>query len=477
MELPTSPHPSLPSRRKWWILLGICLGVLMYALDTSIVNVALPTLVKEFRTQYSVIQWVMLSYLLVINVMVLGAARLGDITGKKKLYLGGLVIFIISSFFCGTATSVEWLIAFRAMQGLGAVMISALGAAIITEAFPPSERGQALGILGSTVALGVTLGPTIGGFLISVSDWRMIFLINIPLGIFTSLVVAINVPALTEIPQKQSFDWFGAIAMSVALMAFSFGMNQGQEHGFNHLFPITLMAIAVLGLILFFWIEKRQSHPLVDLKLFVDLDFTISLFTKTVVFFVLGGMIFIIPFFLELALGYGTFHVGLLLVVSSVGEGLTAPFAGRLSDRHGTRGMILMGLGLMAASCLMISTFSQELTDWGYVLRVAPFGIGLGMFQPSNNSAILGSVPPHRLGITSGLMSLSRTLGQIIGLSLLATVFAALTLAHSPGINLIQASPEALVSGFQITFRIAAFALLIAAAIMIKTLRMYKIRS
>ena len=139
MELPTSPHPSLPSRRKWWILLGICLGVLMYALDTSIVNVALPTLVKEFRTQYSVIQWGMLSYLLVINVMVLGAARLGDITGKKKLYLGGLVIFIISSFFCGTATSVEWLIAFRAIQGLGAVMISALGAAIITEAFPPSE--------------------------------------------------------------------------------------------------------------------------------------------------------------------------------------------------------------------------------------------------------------------------------------------------------------------------------------------------
>ena len=176
--------------RKWWAMLGVGLGVLMFTLDTSIVNIALPTLVKIFNTSFSMIQWVVLSYLLVINALVLGAARLGDMIGKKPLYLGGLVVFTVSSLLCGLAMNVYSLIGFRALQGAGAVMISALGAAIITEVFPSSERGRALGIIGAIVSLGIATGPTVGGILIALAGWRSLFLVNVPIGIFATFIVA-----------------------------------------------------------------------------------------------------------------------------------------------------------------------------------------------------------------------------------------------------------------------------------------------
>ena len=195
-------------------MLGVGLGVLMYTIDTSIVNIALPTLVQVFHTSFATIQWVVLSYLLVVTALVLGAARLGDMFGKKQLYLGGLVVFTLSSLLCGLAPGDYWLIGFRALQGLGAVMISALGAAIVTEVFPSSERGRALGIIGAVVSLGIALGPTVGGLLIALSGWRSIFLVNVPIGIFASFVVVRSVPAGKSNPTKQKFDWLGALIMT-----------------------------------------------------------------------------------------------------------------------------------------------------------------------------------------------------------------------------------------------------------------------
>jgi EmrB/QacA subfamily drug resistance transporter len=469
MHSNSAGQPDLPepdsSSEKWWAMLGVGLGVLMFTLDTSIVNIALPTLVQVFHTSFATIQWVVLSYLLVITALVLGVARLGDMIGKKKLYLGGLVVFTISSLLCGLSPGVNWLIGFRTLQGFGAVMISALGAAIVTEVFPASERGRALGIIGSIVSLGIALGPTVGGLLIGLAGWQTIFLVNVPIGIFASFVVMRSVPATASRAAAQRFDWLGAVIMTVTLVCFALGMTEGQRQGFGSNVPLTLLAIALLGLGIFIWLEARMKQPMLDLHLFRNLQFSLSLLTGVLVFVVITGTIFIIPFFLELVLRYPTRQVGLLLAVSPVLGGIVAPFSGNLSDRFGTRPISLAGLLLMVVGCLSISSFSAQLTELGYIVRVAPFGIGLGMFQSPNNSAILGEVPPERLGIASGLLSLSRTLGQTAGLPLIGALFSILTLSQAAATDVTNAPADALVFGVQGTFRIAALILLAAAAL------------
>lgn len=455
--------PPEPTVAKWWAMLGVGLGVLMFTLDTSIVNIALPTLVAIFHTSFATIQWVVLSYLLVITALVLGVARLGDMMGKKKLYLGGLAVFTLSSLLCGLSPGVGWLIGFRALQGLGAVMISALGAAIITEIFPPSERGRALGIIGAVVSLGIALGPTVGGLLIKVAGWRSLFLVNVPLSIFASLVVARSVPSQVQSDRKQRFDLWGAVILAITLVAFALALTHGQEEGFDQ--PVTLgfLALTVLGLSVFLWLETHVVHPMLELSLFNNIQLSLGLLTGLLVFIVIAGTIFILPFFLELALHYPTEHVGLLLAVSPVLGGTVAPFSGYLSDRFGTQIISLVGLVLMAIGCLCISTFNAQMTDLDYILKVAPFGVGLGMFQSPNNSAILGSVPRERLGIASGLLSLSRTLGQTMGVPLLGSVYTFLIGTQATKMTVTAAPVTALVFGVQGTFKLAAVVLLLAA--------------
>ncbi|MDF5733758.1 MAG: MFS transporter, partial [Rhizonema sp. PD38] len=268
-------EPPNNTSAKWWAMLGEGLGVLMFTIDTSIVNIALPTLVRVFHTNFATIQWVVLSYLLVVTAVVLGAARLGDMLGKKPLYLGGLILFTISSLLCGLAPGDYWLIGFRALQGLGAVMISALGAAIVTEVFPHSERGRALGIIGAVVSLGVALGPTVGGLLINISGWRTIFLVNVPIGIFASFVVLRSVPPSVRNNNKQRFDWLGALIMTVILVCFAVGMTEGQNHGFTNSRTLGLLAIAAVCLVSFLWIESHITQPMLDLQMFRNMQFSL----------------------------------------------------------------------------------------------------------------------------------------------------------------------------------------------------------
>ncbi|MEO8890337.1 MAG: MFS transporter [Coleofasciculaceae cyanobacterium] len=452
-------------QNKWLAMLGIGLGVLMYTIDTSAVNIVLPTLVKELNTTFATIQWVVLSYLLVITALVLGAARLGDMFGKKKLYLGGLIVFTISSLLCGLAPGVHWLIGFRALQGLGAVFISALGAAIITEVFPDSERGKALGIIGAVVSLGVALGPTVGGLLIRIEGWRTIFWVNIPIGIIATFIIIRFVPASSGSGVKQRFDTLGAFIMTATLTCFALGMTDGQNQGFTSSRTLILLITAALGLAFFLALEARIKYPMLDLSIFRNLQFSLSLLTGVLVFVVISGIIFILPFFLEWVKQYTTQQVGLLLAVSPLLAGIIAPISGSLSDRFGSRGISLIGLVLMVIGCLLCSTFDTQLTELGYIVRVAPFGLGLGMFQSPNNSAIMGGISREKLGIASGLLSLTRTLGQTAGLPLLGAIFASLTLSHAnlpPYTDVKAASVEAFVYGVQGVFQVAALILGVA---------------
>ena len=254
----TQPSParagdSPPDRRRWFGLAGIGSGVFMFTLDASIVNVALPTLAQAFGASLAAVQWVPLAYLLVITTLVMGAARLGDVHGRKRAYLAGMVVFVVASALCGLAPGVGWLIACRAVQGLGAVFISALGAAIIAQTFPPNERGRALGVIASCVTLGVALGPSLGALIIALAGWRWMFLVNIPVGIAAMLIVARVIPDSTRTPARLPFDWLGTLLVAVAVGSFSLALTFGQRLGFGEWLPLGLFALAATGLIAFLY--------------------------------------------------------------------------------------------------------------------------------------------------------------------------------------------------------------------------------
>jgi EmrB/QacA subfamily drug resistance transporter len=455
-----TPQP-MPGRQKWVAVMGLGMGVFMATLDASIVNISLPTLVKVFHTNLAVIQWVILSYTLVLTSLMLGVARLGDMYDKKRLYTAGLALFTLASLLCALAPSVEWLIGFRALQGLGAVLTQALGSAIVTEIFPPSERGRALGLIGSTVSVGIALGPPLGGLLIGLAGWQSIFLVNIPVGIAAVWVVTRFTPSSPTRP-GQRFDAAGAVILFVTLSTYAGGMTLAQGRGFGSPAAGGLLVVALVGLAAFLFVESRVRQPMVDLSMFRNPLFSLNLLMGSLVFIVMSGA-FIMPFFLQLVKGFSTQEIGLMLMVNPIVTGLLAPVAGSLSDRYGSRGISLVGLLFVIAGCLAVSTLHEGVGALGFVLRWLPVGIGVAMFQSPNNSAIMGAVPRERLGVASGLLALSRTLGTSTGLPLMGTLFTGLVLAAgglAAGGDVTSAPAAALVAGINGTYRIAAVIML-----------------
>ncbi|MEM8603257.1 MAG: DHA2 family efflux MFS transporter permease subunit [Cyanobacteria bacterium P01_H01_bin.121] len=458
----SDPHAAAPNPLRWWVLGGISLGVLMFTIDSSIVNVALPTFVSVFQTNFATVQWVVLSYLLVVNALTLAAARWGDLVGKKSLYIGGIILFTISSLLCGLAPSIGWLIAFRALQGAGGVMISALGAAITTEIFPRAELGIAVGMIGTMVSTGVAMGPTLGGLILHWANWHMIFFVNLPIGMIASLIIARSAPSVQRHTSTFQFDWLGAILLAAVLISFSLGMTQGQATEFEAVLPWLLLAIAAIGVALFIRLESRLEHPLLDLSLFQNICLSSRLLVTALVFLAVGGSVLLQPFFLELGLGLPPAHVGLLMLTAPLVTGMISPVAGRWVDTIGLKRMSLIGLSIMVVACLLMSTVHPDLTNFGYIWRFAPFGLGMGIFQSSNNTAVMGQAPPGRTGIVSGVLSLSRTIGQTTGIALVGTIFSLIILWSTGSTSVSQASVTAIAAGTSWGFRFVACLLFIA---------------
>lgn len=467
-------------QNKWFSLAGLGLGVFMATLDSSIVNISLPTLADIFSARFATVQWVMLSYSLVLTSLMLSAARLGDMVDKKKVYMTGLVLFSFGSLLCGLSPSVGALIGFRAVQGLGAVMMQSLGIAMATQIFPPAERGKALGIMGGIVSIGIAVGPALGGLLIGLTGWRSIFWVNLPVGLITFFMVRRFVPALVPAQRGQRFDIPGALILLASLGCYALGMTLGQNLGFANPLPLALLAAALIGLAGLITVEKRTAQAMIDLSLFHNPLFSLNLLMGFLTFIVMAGS-FILPFFLELVKGYPTQQVGLMMMAMPAAMGLTAPASGILSDRFGSRGISMAGLTVVLLGCLTMSTLSQETTPLGIMLRLAPIGIGFGLFQSPNNSAIMGTAPRERLGIASGLLSLSRTLGQSTGLPLMGVVFSAFAVRASrgglpAGADITSASPAALTSAIHGTYLVGAGVISLALLLSVIAYRLNKRR-
>lgn len=461
--MPSSPDidlaPSEPEFSRNLALLGIGLSVFMGTMDISIVTIALPTLMHDLRASLATIEWVVVSYALVITSLMLGVARLGDMFGKKRVYLWGIVVFGLGSTLCGLATSAWALIVFRGIQALGAVMMQALGMGIITEIFPAAQRGRVMGIIGTAVSLGLAVGHPLGGLLVGTVGWRAIFFVNLPVCLLSWFTVSRFVPNDYSGPSGERFDAPGAVVLFLALICYALAMTLGQHHGFSIGAAPLLFGAAALGVALFLWVEKRSNQPMMPLLLFRDPEFSLGLLMGWISFLILGGM-FILPIYLQAAEGYSPQQAGFLMLVLPVSMGIVSPLAGWCADRFGARVVSLLGLMILVGGCLTLSGITLHVSVLEYVLRVLPLGVGLGLFQAPNNSSIMGRAPRNRLGLSSGLVSLSRTLGNTSGVPLMGAVFSLYFLSVAPGAdqaNLMGAPPEALVAGVTGAFRVGAW--------------------
>ncbi len=440
--------------KKWAIMTVVAVGTFLSVLDGNIVNIALPTIMRQLDTDFATVQWVVLAYLLAMATLMLSIGRLGDMLGKKRLYTAGIVIFTIGSLLCGIAPSIYWLIGFRVVQAVGAAMILALGMAIATEAFPPEERGKAMGINGTVISVGIIIGPTVGGVIIEHLAWNWIFFVNLPVGIIGTLLAIRYLPTYAT-NGRSSFDYVGAGTLFIALLALLMGLTLGQQRGFGDTLVLSLFALHLAALTLFIWWEKRTPHPMVDLHIFRNVLFSVNLFTGLLTFVTIAGAVILLPFYLQDVLGFSPQKVGMLLAIVPVALAIVSPLSGILSDKMGTRLITAVGLAILVFGYWAMSTLNAETTGMGFVLRLLPVGIGMGVFSSPNNSAVMGAASRKRLGIASGLLALTRTLGQTTGIALLGAFWAGRAVFYNEAAlpdGVTTASAEIQVASLQDTF-------------------------
>ena len=459
--------------KKWLVLSSVSMGIFLATIDGSIVNISLPTLVHAFETDFALVQWVVLSYLLTVTTLMLGVGRLADIYGKKRIYTTGFIVFTVGSVLCGLSPTIQALIGFRVVQAVGASMTMALGMAIVTEAFPGHERGRALGITGTVVSVGIAIGPTLGGFIIQNVSWHWIFFVNLPIGILGTWMVIRYVPDFKPVG-RQRFDYWGALTLCITLLTFLVGLTMGQRLGFGAPAVVALLLTALVFLAIFINLELRVDEPMLDLRLFQNSLFSVSLITGFIVFVCLSGSLLLIPFYAENALGLNPQQTGLLMGVVPVALGIVAPISGALSDRYGSRLITVAGLAMLTLGFFLVSGLSAETTIPAYILRFLPIGVGMGMFQSPNNSTIMGAAPRSRLGIASGMLSVTRTLGQTTGIAILGALWAGQVfkdVGHVLPAGATTAPVASQVAGLQFTFLFVSVLIFLALLLSIWGLR------
>lgn len=410
-----------------WIVMSVAFASFMAALDTYIVNVALPTIAHYFDVGTSDVALVTLSYLLIITSTLPIFGKIGDRIGFKTIFIWGFVFFSAGSLLCGLSPHIYLLIASRCVQGIGASMLYAVGMALVPRHIPEQRRGWAFGITATLAGLGVVIGAPLGGVITQYLNWHWIFLINVPVGI-VAIFVALKVIPAHKIEKSKSpknpFDIIGAVMSFLGLAALVSGLNKGQEAGWDHpaiIVSFLLSALLLTGFIL--W-ERRCKDPLLDLKIFNISSFKYGAFAAMFPWAAFAGGNFLLPFYLELDKGMQSSIVGALFLISSIIYIITSPFMGKLSDRSGTRILCCIGAaGAAAASIFFVFTLGiSSLVP--VILYLAVIGFFMGMFVPANNSMTLGAVPEETQGASSAASRALMNLGMVLGVAIYETIFS-----------------------------------------------------
>lgn len=404
---------------KWLGLLVVVVGTFMAILDTSIVNIAIPKMMAVFGVTEDSIKWVLTGYMLTMGMVIPLTGYLGDRFGTKKLYIWALTIFTAGSALCGLAPSNTIMIIARIIQALGGGMIMPVGMSMIYQMFPPAERGTALGVWGIAAMAAPAIGPTTGGYIVQYLDWRLIFTVNIPVGV-VGVILAILL--LRELPQRptKGFDWIGALSSAVGLscLLYVFGESSIDWNDFANIF---LVIVGLFSLVLFVVNELTHSDPLLDLRLFKIWPFTLSVLISSTIGIALFGGVFLLPIFWQNLQGYTALQTGMFMFPSAVATGITMPIGGRLFDKFGAKPVVLPGLIILAITTYQLTTITLN-TDPHTIMIIYMFrGIGIGLAMMPSSTAGMNAVPMPMIGRASALSNVVRQVANSLGVTLLTT--------------------------------------------------------
>nr|WP_271716086.1 MFS transporter [Anaeromicropila herbilytica] len=446
------------------MLITIVMVTFMATLDGSIVNVALPNMSDELHVSMAEIEWVVTSFLIAIAATILIFGRLGDMIGKVKVFKFGVVLFTLGSLLCGFTDSLTILVIARIIQAIGASATMANNQGIITHVFPPNERGRALGTLGSFVALGAMTGPPLGGLIISLFSWEYIFLVNVPVGIIVFILIIKLFPK-SNTSREESLDLFGALLFTIAIVSLFAAIVHGQRVGYNNPLMISAFVISVVSFIAFLLVEMKSKEPLLDLSMFGNSLFTISILCAMASFIAISASNIILPFYFQDALNMTPGKAGLFMMVSPIVLSVVAPFSGYMSDKIGSEILTFLGLVFSSIGLLLISTLNHKSNVLIIILFIVVMSIGNGMFQSPNNSLVMSTVPKYKLGIAGSINALVRNLGMVLGTSL-ATLILYNRMSEKVGyrvVDYVKGRPDVFNYGMSHVYQFAAVICIIGA--------------
>ncbi|MDX6671397.1 MAG: hypothetical protein QOI91_1760 [Solirubrobacteraceae bacterium] len=412
--------------RRWWTLVAMCFALFMIMLDNTVVNVALPSIQSDLHANLSALEWTINAYTLSFAVLLVTGGRLGDIFGRRRMFLAGVVIFALSSAAIGLAPTDTALVLGRAVQGIGAALMMPATLSIITNAFPPHERGKAIGTWAGVSALALAIGPVLGGFLTESVSWRAIFFLNLPVAAGAVAVTLFAAHESRDETVSRRIDLPGIFTLTAGLTALVLALVEGNQWGWGSARIVGLLAGAVVGLAAFVLIERRSANPMVDFSFFRSRTFLGANIVAFVVSFAMLAMFFFIALYMQNILGYSPLEAGVRFLPSTLMVMVIGPVAGRLTDKVGPRPLLLIGLVTVAAS-LLWQSFLRVDSGFGFLLPAfVAMGAGIALVMSPMSTAAMNSVHQAKAGVASGVLSMSRMVGGTFGVAALGALVAAL---------------------------------------------------
>ncbi len=456
-DRPLVVGPSLGRIPYYWVAaIVVCFGTFWGVIDNSITNIAIPTLMDEFDRPFDDVIWVPLSFIVVSTGLSLTMGRLGDLYGRKMLYVVGFALLTLATLLSAIAGTLEELVATRVLQAVGSAMTMANGAAIITAAFPPSKRGTGLGLIVSTVGAGAACGPIMGGVLIDIFDWRAIFWTRVPFGLIGAFLASrLLVDAAPE-QRPKGLDIPGAILLFGTLSFLTFGINRLRDLGLSSPFVVTALIGGALFMLVFIVVERRSPSPVVDLELFKGRGFSFGIMAAILQFFGMSFSLYLSPTMLQDGRGFSPTDTALMMMTMPMMMLLWSPISGRLSDRFGSRPLTTAGIVMVLISLALLSQVNAETTPVDFAMRMLLLGLGSATFSSPNTAVIMSAVPPQRLGTASASQTTARTIGNAFGASVGVAIMTSVAAGFAVDQGVASETGGAVIEGYRSALLVAA---------------------
>jgi EmrB/QacA subfamily drug resistance transporter len=453
--------------KKWWTLGAVAFGLFMIMLDNTIVNVALPAIEHSLHMSISSLEWIVTAYALTFAALLITGGKLGDMFGRRKMFIVGLVVFTLASLACGLAPNAGFLIGARAVQGIGAALMNPATLSIITATFPPKERGQAIGIWAGVSALALAIGPLLGGLIVDNINWHWIFYVNVPVGVVGIVVSYFFIKESRDTSHEQSIDLPGLVTSGASLLALSYALIEGNNHGWTSPEILGLFAGAAVLLAAFILLEMRQRLPMLDLSLFKIGSFVGANLVAMLVSLGMFGVFFYISLYVQNILGYSPTKAGAIFLPMTILIILVAPIAGKLSDRIGSRWLMGAGMGILGVSLLLYQRIGLHTGFWSLLPQLLLGGLGMALTMSPMTSAAMGSVPIDKAGVGSGVLNSFRQMGGSLGIALMGAIL----LSYEHPTASAQVASQQFVDGLHAALLVSAVIAFAAAAVAIVLVR------